>query len=84
MKMNRVEKALMNNPIRAFFQRNLEVPLLEKLGGRVEGLSVLEVGCGRGVGTEQILTRLGARKVHAMDVDPDMVRLARALSLIHI
>jgi ubiquinone/menaquinone biosynthesis C-methylase UbiE len=77
MKMNRVEKALMNNPIRAFFQRNLEVPLLEKLGGRVDGLKVLEVGCGRGVGTEQILTRLGALKVHAMDVDPDMVRLAR-------
>lgn len=78
MKMNRVEKVMMNNPVRAAFQRWYEAPLLERLGGRVEGLKVLEVGCGRGVGTEEILNRFGAREVHALDLDPDMVRLARA------
>jgi ubiquinone/menaquinone biosynthesis C-methylase UbiE len=78
MKMNSVEKALMNNPVRAAFQKWYEAPLLERLGGRVEGLKVLEVGCGRGVGTEEILNRFGAREVHALDLDPDMVRLARA------
>lgn len=78
MKMNRIEKAMMNNPVRAAFQKWYEVPLLERLGGRTEGLKVLEVGCGRGVGTEEILNRFGAREVHALDLDPDMIRLARA------
>jgi len=77
MKMNNIEKFLMNNPIRAALQRRYEVPLFEQLGGRTEGLRVLEVGCGRGVGTQEILQRFGAREVHAIDVDPDMINLAR-------
>lgn len=78
MKMNRAEKFIMNTPIRAAFQRWVEAPLFERLGGRAEGMKVLEVGCGRGVGTQIILERFGAREVHALDVDPDMVRRARA------
>jgi ubiquinone/menaquinone biosynthesis C-methylase UbiE len=77
MKMNRVEKFLMNNPIRAAFQNWVEAPLLERLGGRTEGLRVLEVGCGRGVGTQQIFRRFGAQSVYAIDVDPDMIAKAR-------
>ena len=50
---------------------------MERLGGRTEGLRVLEVGCGRGVGTEIIFQRFGAREVHAFDIDPDMVQRAR-------
>jgi ubiquinone/menaquinone biosynthesis C-methylase UbiE len=76
MKLNRFEKALMNNPIRASIQRWYEAPLLERLGGRTEGLRVLEVGCGRGVGTEILFERFGAAEVHAFDLDPDMVRQA--------
>jgi ubiquinone/menaquinone biosynthesis C-methylase UbiE len=78
MKLNRVEKLLMNNPIRATIQRWYEGPLLQRLGGRTDGLRVLEVGCGRGVGTEILFERFGAREVHAFDLDPDMVRQARA------
>lgn len=77
MKLNRAEKALMNNPVRAFIQRRYESRLLERLGGRAEGMRVLEVGCGRGVGTEIIFRRFGAREVHAFDLDPDMVEQAR-------
>lgn len=76
MKLNRVEKLLMNNPVRAALQRWYEGPLLERLGGRTAGLQVLEVGCGRGVGTEILFQRFGAGKVHAFDLDPDMVRQA--------
>ena len=77
MKLNRVEKALMNNPVRAMVQRRHEAAMMERLGGRVEGQRVLEIGCGRGVGTEIIFDRFGAREVHAFDLDPDMIERAR-------
>lgn len=77
MKLNRIEKSLMNNPIRALVQRYHEAAMMERLGGRVEGAGVLEIGCGRGVGTEIIFERFGAREVHAFDLDPDMVARAR-------
>lgn len=77
MKMNALEKLAMNNPIRTFFQRHFEAPLLEELGGRLEGLKVLEIGCGRGVGTELIIERFGAKKVIATDLDEDMLKKAQ-------
>ena len=77
MKLNWIEKAAMNNPIRAAIQRRYEAPLLERLGGSVAGLEVLEIGCGRGVGSELILERFAARRVLAFDLDEDMVARAR-------
>lgn len=66
----------MNNPVRALIQRRYEASLMERLGGRVEGKRVLEIGCGRGVGTQIIFERFGAQEVHAFDVDPEMVAQA--------
>ena len=43
----------------------------------MDGLRVLEVGCGRGVGVEILLDRLGAGHVTAFDLDPAMVALVR-------
>ena len=77
MKMNRIEKFFMNNPMRSAIQRWYEAPLLERLGGRVEGMRVLEVGCGQGVGTEIIFNHFGAKIVHSLDIDPDMIKKAR-------
>ena len=77
MKLNGIERALMNNPVRAFVQRHYESRLLERMGGRLDGARVLEVGCGRGVGAKLILGQWGAREVHAFDLDPDMVGRAR-------
>ena len=84
MKLNAVEKALMNNPVRAGLQRWYEARLLERLGGRVPDGHVLEVGCGRGVGTQIILGRFGAGHVTAFDLDPDMVARARRRLASHI
>ncbi len=75
MKLNRIEKLLMNNPIRSRLQRREAETLLE-MGEPMDGGRALEVGCGRGVGTEIILDLFGASRVDAFDLDPDMVRRA--------
>jgi ubiquinone/menaquinone biosynthesis C-methylase UbiE len=77
MLLNNVEKFLMNNPVRSLVQWRHEAAMMERLGGKLTGLRVLEIGCGRGVGTEIILERFEAGEVQAFDLDPDMVRLAR-------
>lgn len=77
MKLNRVERLLMNNPVRAVVQRNVDAALLERLGGRLDGRRVLEIGCGRGVGVEILWDRFQAGDVHAFDLDPIMVEAAR-------
>lgn len=77
MKLNRVERALVNNPVRAWLQRHYEAPLLLRLGGPTRGWRALEIGCGQGIGTEIILERFEAQEVRAFDIDPAMVDLAR-------
>ena len=77
MKLNAIEKAVMNNPVRSLLQRHYEAPLLMRLGGRLDGARVLEVGCGRGVGMEILIDQFGAGCVDGFDIDPDMVARAR-------
>ncbi len=77
MLLNRIEYALMNNPARAFVQRRFEAKRLLRMGGTMHGGRALEIGCGRGVGTELILDSFGADSVDAFDLDPRMVALAR-------
>jgi ubiquinone/menaquinone biosynthesis C-methylase UbiE len=66
----------MNNAARSLGQY-YTASCLERLGGRVEGGRVLEVGCGRGVGVQLILQRFGAASVEAMDLDSKMIERAR-------
>jgi ubiquinone/menaquinone biosynthesis C-methylase UbiE len=77
LKLNRVEKALMNNPVRAAVQRSYEARLLRRLGGTIDGGRALEVGCGRGTGVGVIFEHFGAAEVHAFDLDENMVEQAR-------
>ncbi len=77
MLLNRFETLLMNNGVRSLVQRRFEARRLERMGGRVRHGRVLEVGCGRGVGTEIILDRFEAERVDAFDLDPRMVALAQ-------
>ncbi len=77
MILNRLEFMLMNNPVRAYIQKHFEGPRLERMGGSLRGGYALEVGCGRGVGTEIILDQFGAARVDAIDLDPRMVQLAQ-------
>ena len=77
MLLNAIEKAMMNNPVRAALQRHFEARRLLAMGGPVRGGHVLEIGCGRGVGTELVLDVFGAAHVDAFDLDPDMVARAQ-------
>lgn len=77
MLLNNAEWYLMNNPVRAWFQRHLEARRLLALGGPMSGGRALEIGCGRGVGVELILDMFGAQSVDAFDLDPTMVALAQ-------
>ena len=76
MKLNALEFALMNNPVRAASQWWLESPMLIGPRGTLADQHVLEIGCGRGVGIE-ILLSLGAMHVTGFDLDPKMVALAQ-------
>ena len=76
MKLNSLEFALMNNPVRAASQWWIESPVLIGPCGILAGKRVLEVGCGRGVGVE-ILLALGATHVTGFDLDPKMIALAQ-------
>src|ERR1700693_2352041 len=67
----------MNSSLRTVMQRRYVAPLLERLGGRVPGGRVLEVGCGGGGGVEIILDRFGAAQGFAVGLDPKMVDRAR-------
>jgi SAM-dependent methyltransferase len=66
----------MNSAIRALGQQ-YSARWMERLGGRVEGGRVLEVGCGRGVGVQIILERFRAESVDAIDLDQKMIECAR-------
>ena len=76
MRLNTLEFMLMNNALRAASQRWIETPLLIGRRGSLSGMRVLEIGCGRGVGVE-ILLSLGAGQVTGFDLDPKMIALAQ-------
>jgi ubiquinone/menaquinone biosynthesis C-methylase UbiE len=78
MRMNRIETWAVNNPLRAMSQRWLEAPLLRRLGGRIDGGTALELGCGRGLGVPIILDDFGAARMIGLDLDPAQVERARA------
>ena len=76
MLLNPVEYLMMNNPLREAIQRRFEAPRLLRMGGPMHGGAALEIGCGRGVGTEIVFDVFGADTVDAFDLDPRMVALA--------
>ncbi len=77
MLLNRLEFALMNNPLRAAVQRHYESRRFLRMAGPMNGGRALEIGCGPGVGTQLILDVFRADAVDAFDLDPQMVSVAR-------
>jgi ubiquinone/menaquinone biosynthesis C-methylase UbiE len=75
MKLNWIERWVVNNPVRVLEQR-FEIRYLKKWISLNPGFVVLEVGCGRGAGAGLILEEFKPGRVHALDFDLRMLRKA--------
>ena len=93
MKLNWGEKLAVNNPIR-ILQQYLEMGWLKQMMPLAPGGTILEIGCGRGVGAKLIDRTFQPAGLHIQDLDLDMIikarkrldasknkRIARSLSL---
>jgi ubiquinone/menaquinone biosynthesis C-methylase UbiE len=78
VRMNRAESIYINSGLRTKRLRRSVIPKLIALGGRTEGLEVLDVGCGPGECVAAEIEEFGASRVTAIDFDPRMVHRARA------
>jgi ubiquinone/menaquinone biosynthesis C-methylase UbiE len=75
--LNRFERLLVNQPLRPWMQRWIEARPLRRMGGRLAGGRVLELGCGQGEGARILLRDFGATEVHAFDLDSRQIARAR-------
>ena len=76
MLMNSIEYWTVNNPLRAFVQRHYEAPRLKRLS-TAKANTVLEIGCGQGVGAKIIYDLFRPRRYLGIDLDPRMIRRAK-------
>ncbi len=51
--------------------------MLRRMGSQREYPLCLEIGCGRGIGAHVIVEQFGAKKVIAIDIDPEQIERAK-------
>ena len=78
MQLNRFERLVVNQPLRPWLQAWIEAPPLRRMGGRLDGMCVLELGCGQGEGQRILRRDFGAAAVHGCDLDPRQLARARS------
>ncbi len=76
MKLNWVERWVVNNPLRVWWQR-MEIRRLKKMMPLKPGFFALEIGCGRGAGAGLILEEYQPAWVHALDLDIRMLQTGK-------
>jgi ubiquinone/menaquinone biosynthesis C-methylase UbiE len=77
MKLSKLEKLFMNNWLRVWYQRKIEVPKMFN-GLKLPANPVcLEIGCGRGVGALLINEHFNCKRVIAIDYDKEMIDRAK-------
>jgi ubiquinone/menaquinone biosynthesis C-methylase UbiE len=76
MKLNWAERWVVNNPIRVF-QQYLEVKWLRQMMPLKTGMTILEVGCGRGAGAKLIHKTFKPSRLHILDLDIEMMHKAK-------
>jgi ubiquinone/menaquinone biosynthesis C-methylase UbiE len=76
VKMRRLEKVLLNSPLRTWIlRRRVDQDVLRRLD-LPPGGTCLEIGCGKGVGALLIARRFQPARLVCLDLDPDMIRAA--------
>jgi ubiquinone/menaquinone biosynthesis C-methylase UbiE len=76
--MNWAESFYINSDLRTKRLRKVVIPKLIDLGGRTEGETTLDVGCGPGECVAGEIESFGAGSVTAVDYDPRMVERAKS------
>jgi len=76
MKVNWPERIWVNSPVRRHIQQR-EALFFQKSHALPRGARCLEIGCGCGVGARIIHATFAPARIDALDIDPDMIKLAR-------
>ncbi len=76
MKLNWVERWVVNNPLRVLEQAGL-VRWMRGVARLQPEATVLEIGCGRGAGAALVLEAFRPERIVATDLDLEMIRKAR-------
>ncbi len=76
MKLNWVERVVVNNPLRVMEQK-FQIRWMKKVRSLSPKARVLEIGCGRGAGSSLILHEMDPAVIHATDLDFKMIHLAK-------
>ena len=77
MKLNRVERLMVNNPLR-LMEQLLITQWFKAMHDPSPGGRILEIGCGRGAGARLILTKFKPKHLVLLDLDESMISRARA------
>jgi len=77
MKMHFIEKLLIRTPLRVYFQRKFEAPMILSNLNIGKDSVCLEIGCGGGAGALLINRYLDCQRVIGVDIDPDMIKSSR-------
>ena len=76
MKLNRIERLVVNNPLRRAGQY-LEMLWFRHKLPLTPGADILEIGCGRGAGARMISEEFEPNRLVLLDLDMQMLRKAR-------
>jgi ubiquinone/menaquinone biosynthesis C-methylase UbiE len=79
MKVSFLERLWVNSPVRRFVQAQ-EARYFKKIERLAPGGRCLEIGCGCGVGAQLINRCFDPASIHALDIDHDMLRVAKKRS----
>ena len=76
MLLNSIEYWAMNNPLRSLVQKHYEAPRLKAVSNG-KAATVLEIGCGQGMGAKIIHDLFSPKEYVGIDLDAKMIRRAR-------
>jgi len=76
VKLNWAERLVVNNPVRVLVQRGI-IRWIKGVARLAPQARILEIGCGRGAGACLLWEAFRPAVLHAFDLDPRMILLAR-------